>query len=221
MKRETKRIRSKGKPARHEDLLTDTARLAPTEAAKEIGALGGRIRKARQMRELTVGDISSRTGIDVKTLRQIESGEMVPPLGQLIRLGKALDMKMGYFISPGVEKPMTVVREGKGKAVARYGEKKAERYGYFYESLAPEKANRMMEPFIVTLLPTEVEELSTHDGQEFIFVLEGAMKAQVGDQIEFLKPGDAIYYDSNQPHMVKSAAKTKARILAVLHTGAK
>jgi transcriptional regulator with XRE-family HTH domain len=221
MKRETKRVVSKRKPARHEDLLTDSARLAPTEAVRERGALGGRIREARQMRELTIEDISSRTGIDVKTLKQIESGEMAPPLGQLIRLGKALDMKMGYFISPGVEKPMTVVRKGKGQAVARYGEKKAERYGYFYESLAPEKANRMMEPFIVTLLPTEVEELSTHDGQEFIFVLEGEMKVQVGDQIEFLKPGDAVYYDSNQPHMVKSATKTKARILAVLYTGAK
>jgi transcriptional regulator with XRE-family HTH domain len=222
MKRETKRIASKRKPARHEDLLTDASRLLPVEGAEKVKeALGGRIREARQMRELTIEDISSRTGIDVKTLKQIESGEMAPPLGQLIRLGKALDMKMGYFISPGVEKPMTVVRKGKGQAVARYGEKKAERYGYFYESLAPEKANRMMEPFIVTLLPTEVEELSTHDGQEFIFVLEGEMKVQVGDQIEFLKPGDAVYYDSNQPHMVKSATKTKARILAVLYTGAK
>lgn len=219
--KETKRVITRRKLAKHEDLLTDSARLAPTEAVRERGALGGRIREARQMRELTIEDIGSRTGIDVKTLKQIESGEMAPPLGQLIRLGKALDMKMGYFISPGVEKPMTVVRKGKGQAVARYGEKKAERYGYFYESLAPEKADRMMEPFIVTLLPTEAEELSTHDGQEFIFVLEGEMKVQVGDQIDFLKPGDAVYYDSSQPHMVKSATKTKARILAVLYTGAK
>ncbi len=177
MKKETKRVTRKKKPARHEDLLTDSARLAPVEEAEKVKeALGGRIREARQMRELTLEDISSRTGIDVKTLKRIESGETAPPLGQLIRLGKALDMKMGYFISPGVEKPITVVRKGKGQAVARYGEKKAEQYGYFYESLAPEKANRMMEPFIVTLLPTEAEEFSTHDGQEFLFVLEGEMK---------------------------------------------
>jgi transcriptional regulator with XRE-family HTH domain len=219
MKKETKRVTSKRRPVRHEDLLTDASRLAPAEKVR--GALGQRIREARQIRELTLEDISSRTGINVRTLKQIESGEMAPPLGQLIRLGKALDMKMGYFISPGVEKPMTVVRKGKGQAVARYGKKKAEQYGYFYESLAPEKANRMMEPFIVTLLPTEAEEFSTHDGQEFIFVLEGEMKVQVGDQIDFLKPGDAVYYDSNQPHLVKSATKTKTRILAVLYTGAK
>jgi quercetin dioxygenase-like cupin family protein len=173
------------------------------------------------MRDLTLEDISSRTGIDVIALKHIESSEMAPPLGQLIKLGKALDMKMGYFISPGVDKPMTVVHKGQGQAVARYGEKKSQQYGYSYESLAPEKANRMMEPFIVTLLPTDAEEFSAHDGQEFLFVLEGEMKVQVGDQVEFLKPGDAIYYDSSQPHLVKSATKTRARILAVLYTGSK
>jgi len=207
---------------KHEDFLTDASRLAPAGMKeKEKKALGERIRAAREMRGLTLEDISSRTGIDVATLKDIESSKMAPPLGQLIRLGKALDMKMGYFISPGVDKPMTVVRQGKGQAVARYGKKKGEEYGYSYESLAPEKANRMMEPFIVTLLPTEAEEFSSHDGQEFLFVLEGEMKVQVGDKVEFLKPGDAVYYDSTQPHLVKSATSTKATILAVLYTGSK
>jgi len=207
---------------KHEDFLTDASRLAPAGVKeKEKEALGERIRAAREMRGLTLEDISSRTGIDVATLKDIESSKMAPPLGQLIRLGKALDMKMGYFISPGVDKPMTVVRQGKGQAVARYGKKKGEEYGYSYESLAPEKANRMMEPFIVTLLPTEAEEFSSHDGQEFLFVLEGEMKVQVGDKVEFLKPGDAVYYDSTQPHLVKSATRTRARILAVLYTGTK
>ena len=229
MKKEEKRVKTAGKassakrkPARHEDFLTDSSRLAPAEVAKkERGALGERIRTARETRGLTLEDISSRTGIDVPTLRRLESSEMAPPLGQLIRLGKALDMKMGYFISPGVDKPMTVVHKDKRRAVARYGQKKQEQYGYSYESLAPEKANRMMEPFIVTLLPTAAEEFSAHDGQEFLFVLEGEMKVQVGDQIEFLRPGDAVYYDSNQPHLVKSATRTKTTILAVLYTGSK
>jgi len=215
MKKEEKRVK-------HEDFLTDVSRLAPVKpAAKEKEALGARIRTAREMRGLTIEDISSRTGIDVKTLKSIESSEMVPPLGQLIRLGKALDMKMGYFISPGVDKPITVVRKGKGQAVARHGKKKGEQHGYSYESLAPEKANRMMEPFIVTLLPTDTQEFSSHDGQEFLFVLEGEVQVQVGNRAEFLHPGDAAYYDSNQPHLVKSATKTKATILAVLYTGSK
>lgn len=219
--KQKRRVTARTKAAKHEDLLTDTSGIAGGAAATERGALGARIREAREMRGLTLEDISSRTGIDVATLQRMESGETVPPLGQLIKLGKALDMKMGYFISPGVEKPMTIVRKEQRRAVARYGQRRAERYGYFYESLAPEKADRMMEPFIVTLLPTDVEELSTHDGQEFLFVLDGEMKVQVGDEVEFLKPGDAVYYDSSQPHLVKSATKGKTTILAVLYTGAK
>jgi quercetin dioxygenase-like cupin family protein len=94
-------------------------------------------------------------------------------------------------------------------------------YGYFYESLAPEKADRLMEPFIVTLVPTDKEEFSTHAGQEFLYVLEGEMKVQVGDRVEFLKPGDAVYYDSNQPHLVKCVGANVTKILAVLYTGSK
>lgn len=206
----------------HEDFITDASHVSLAQALqKDKEALGERIRTAREMRGLSLDDISSRTGIDAATLNRIELNEMVPPLGQLIRLGKALDMKMGYFISPGVDKPMTVVRRGRGQAVARYGKKKSQQYGYTYESLAPEKANRIMEPFIVTLLPTDTEEFSAHDGQEFIYVLEGEMKVQVGDQTELLHPGDAIYYDSSQPHLVKTATRTKTTILAVLYTGAK
>ncbi|MDI6753863.1 MAG: XRE family transcriptional regulator [Thermodesulfobacteriota bacterium] len=213
---------------RHEetyDLLTDSAHLKMGVPAgvspKEKEYLGDRIRKAREMRGLTLKDLSSRTGISVAALKKVEANETIPPLGELIKLGKAVEMKMGYFISPGVEKPMTVVRAESRPAVSRYGKARSEQYGYAYESLAPEKANRFMEPFLITMVPSEMKELSTHDGQEFIFVLEGEMKAQVGDQMEVLRPGDAVYYDSSCPHLVKCAGNKPAKILAVLYTGIK
>lgn len=205
-----------------EDLLTDSSRLGrPGVPAGEKGTLGDRIRKAREMRGLTLNDLSSRTGIGIETLERIESNEMIPPLGELIKLGKAVEMKMGYFISPGVEKPMTVVRSDCRLAISRYGKRRSEQYGYSYESLAPEKANRFMEPFLITMVPTDAKELSTHDGQEFIFVLEGEMKAQVGDQVEILHAGDAVYYDSSCPHLVKCSGDKPTKILAVLYTGSK
>ena len=212
--------RAKSRTARHDDLLTDLASLPRMEAVEEgKESLGDRIRRVREMRGLTVKDLSSRTGIDVDTLGRIESGKVIPALGQLVRLGKALDMKMGYFISPGIDKPMTVVRKHERRPVSRYGEAKSMLYGYSYESLAPDKGNRLMEPFIVTLVPTETEESSTHAGQEFLYVLEGEIKVQVGDRKDLLKPGDAVYYDSNQPHLVRCAGTTQAKILAVLYAG--
>jgi mannose-6-phosphate isomerase-like protein (cupin superfamily) len=137
----------------------------------------------------------------------------------LVRQGKALDMKMGYFISPGIDEPMTVIRKHERQPVSRYGEARSMLYGYSYESLAPDKANRLMEPFIVTLVPTETEEFSTHAGQEFLYVLEGEIKVQVREHGDFLKTGDAVYYDSNQPHLVRCAGTALARVLAVLYAG--
>lgn len=205
-----------------DDLLTDSSHLGRLGVAPgEKDNLGDRIRKAREMRGLTLNDLSSRTGIRVDTLERVESNEMIPPLGELIKLGKAVEMKMGYFISPGVDKPMTVVRSDCRPAVSRYGKSRSEQYGYFYESLAPEKANRIMEPFLITMVPTDVKELSSHDGQEFIFILEGEISAQVGDQAEILRAGDAVYYDSSYPHLVKCASDKLAKILAVLYTGSK
>ena len=213
---------AKGKAAKHDDFLTDLANLAHLEGmAEEKESLGDRIRRVREMRGLTIKDLSSRTGIEINTLERTESGETIPALGQLARLGRALDMKMGYFISPGIDKLMTVVRKDERRPISRYGETKSMQYGYFYESLAPEKADRLMEPFIVTLVPTDVEEFSTHAGQEFLYVLEGEMKVQVGDRVEFLKPGDAVYYDSNQPHLVRCVGTTVTKALAVLHTGSR
>ena len=213
---------SKGKAVKQDDFLTDLANISRIEHMDEAKeSPGDRIRRVRQERGLTIKDLSSRTGIDTTALERIESSETIPALGQLVRLGRALDMKMGYFVSPGIDQLMTVVRKDARRPISRYGETKSMEYGYFYESLAPEKADRLMEPFIVTLVPTATEEFSTHAGQEFLYVLEGELKLQVGDRVEFLKPGDAAYYDSNQPHLVRCAGATATKVLAVLYTGSK
>lgn len=213
-------VRARG----HEDFLTasiDTASAgaAPRVAPVEKRRLGERIREAREMRGLTLEDLSSRSGVSVDGLERVEANRAIPPLGQLVRLGKALEMKMGYFLSAGVDKPMCVVRSDARPKVARHGKQRSEQYGYVYESLAPEKINRLMEPFLVTLTPTEFGEFSSHDGQEFLFVLEGAIRVQVGKEVEVLHPGDSIYYDSSHPHLVKCHGSRPAKILAVIHAG--
>jgi quercetin dioxygenase-like cupin family protein len=213
-------VRARG----HEDFLTasnDTASAGAAPGGAPVGkrSLGERIREAREMRGLTLQDLSSRSGVSVDGLERVEANRAIPPLGQLVRLGKALEMKMGYFLSAGVDKPMCVVRSDARPTVARHGKQRSEQYGYVYESLAPEKTNRLMEPFLVTLTPTEFGEFSSHDGQEFLFVLEGEIRVQVGKEVEVLHPGDSIYYDSSHSHLVKCYGSKPAKILAVIHAG--
>jgi transcriptional regulator with XRE-family HTH domain len=180
--------------------------------------VGERVRDVREKKGLSLTDISQRTGISESTLVEIEKGNMDPPLGTVIKLAKALEMKMGYFISGEETRPFTIVRHDDRKAISRYDSRKGQQYGYQYESLAPHKKDRHMEPFMVTLGPSETEEeRSSHDGQEFIYVMEGTMEVRLGEEVYLLYPGDAIYYDSTVPHLVKCHGKEATRILAVLY----
>ncbi len=194
--------------------------ISPASPEEDIQInVGERVRRVRENRDLTLKDISQRTGLDAAFLEQIENGSVAPPLGTVIKLAKALDLKMGYFISGEEDKPYTVVRKNDRKVISRYSSKKGKYYGYGYESLAPQKKDRHMEPFLVSLEPSKAdEERSAHDGQEFIYVLEGAMEVRLGEEVYVLEPGDSIYYDSTVPHLVKNHGSGVTRILAVLYS---
>jgi len=180
--------------------------------------VGERVKAVRERRGLTLKDISQRTDIDISLLEEIEKGDVAPPLGVVIKLAKALEMKMGYFISGEENRPYTIVRRDDRKVISRYDSKKEKHYGYEFESLAPHKTDRHMEPFMVTLGPTDTEEeISAHDGQEFIYVLEGNMEVLYGEENYILEPGDSVYYDSTVPHLVKCHGGKKTKILAVLY----
>ncbi len=189
------------------------------EQAGEPTAIGQRVRLVREEKGMTTKDVGQRTGLSPDYLDQIEADELSPPLGVLIKIAKALDMKLGRFISTGEVKPFTVVRKDERRIVSRYTSAQGDQYGYTYESLAPDKKDRHMEPFMVTLVPSRAKkELSTHEGQEFIYILEGAMEVTLEDFTDVLYPGDSIYYDSTIPHLVRCHGDKEAVILAVLYT---
>ena len=180
--------------------------------------VGERFRSVRESRSLSLQDVSQRTDMDVSLLKQIEDGTIAPPLGVVIKLAKALEMKIGYFISGEEDRPFTIVRRDDGKVISRYDSEKGKHYGYEYVSLAPHKKDRHMEPFLVTLEPAATEEeRSAHDGQEFIYVLEGNMEVLYGEETYILEPGDSVYYDSTVPHLVKCHGGKQTKILAVLY----
>lgn len=187
------------------------------EGSAEVGM---RIKEARESRGFSPFDVYLRTGIVVDLLSQFEEGRVMPPLGTVVKLAKALDLKMGDFLSGKESLPYTIVRREDRKPTSRYDPKREKQYGYEYESLAPLKKDRHMEPFLVTLKPSETEEeRSTHDGQEFIFVLQGSMEVRLGEEAHILEPGDSIYYDATVPHLVKCHSRDTTKILAVLYTG--
>ena len=149
----------------------------PLAVSDAVLNVGENVRKTREEKGLSLSDIAQRTGLDINLLREIEDGKASPPLGTIIKLAKSLHMKMGYFISGAENLSYTIVRKNDRKLISRFDSKKSDKYGYEFISLAPHKKDRHMEPFIVTLEPSVEEEPSTHDGQEFIYVLQGKMRS--------------------------------------------
>ena len=95
-----------------------------------------------------------------------------------------------------------------------------EKRGLDFHPLATNKRDRSMEPFLIDVHAPDGEqfELSSHEGEEFMYVLSGELEVVYGKETYHVKAGDSIYYDSIVPHHVHSAAHTETRILAVVYT---
>ncbi|MFP4392894.1 MAG: helix-turn-helix domain-containing protein [Desulfohalobiaceae bacterium] len=194
----------------------------------EIGAsegmdmqeLGEKVRQLRQEQGLKLSDLSRATGYEQDFLARIEKGEVQPQLGTIIRLSKVLAGDLGTLISGEGDKAYAITKSKDRKSVSRSTSSQDKQELYSYMSLAPEVRGRHMEPLVVRLRENPDEETSVHDGEEFIFVLEGKVLVRLGEDRFELEPGDSVYYQSTQPHML-AARQDSATILAVIYEGQK
>ena len=190
------------------------------DEAINLAQVGERIKKVREEKKLSLTDLAEKTGYSSAIISQIENHLLSPSLGTLIQISHALDVPLSKIFGEKRGHPYTIARKNERKLVSRFASKEGVNYGYTYESRGFDKKNRRMEPVIVTLEPATVkqEKLSTHSGEEFIYVLEGEMEVILGNLKDTLSPGDSIYYDSTLPHHVACVGDTPTKILAVLFT---
>jgi len=184
--------------------------------AGEVDEVGTRIRLLRQERGISLEDLSSLTGFEISDLEDIENGKQKPQLGTVMKLSKALDAAVGRLVSGLGTKLYSITRKNDRKQVARSASKTNKKNVYAYMSLAPEVQGRHMEALIVQLEKIEEKEVSVHNGEEFIFVLEGIVNLTIANETYDLEPGDSAYYLSTTSHYI-TAKTDKATILAVLY----
>lgn len=182
----------------------------------DVEEVGNRIKKLREERAISIEDLSNLTGFEVSRLKDIESGREKPQLGTVMKLSKALDSAMGRLISDIGNKLYSITRKDERKEISRCASKTGKGNVYSYMSLAPEVQGRHMEALIVQLEKTDDKERSIHNGEEFIFVLEGIVNLTIGKDAYDLEPGDSAYYLSTTSHFL-TAKTDKATILAVLY----
>lgn len=183
-------------------------------------SLGETIRTLRIEKGISLHDIAALTGISEDDFSRIESDELSPPLGTIISIAKVLEVRVGDFFGDTGNSPFCIVRKDNGAAVSRFSADYSKSCGYSYQGLGQQKRNRQMEPFLITLNPTNEHTqalANQHIGEEFIFVLEGDVEVKILDHKDVLHTGDSIYYDSNVPHIISCHGDKPATILAVIY----
>ncbi len=187
--------------------------------------IGKKVRLIRESRKLSIDDVSERTNLSAAGIESIEKGELIPGLTPLIKIARVLGVRLGTFMDDQENLGPVLVRgadERDKKSVTRFSERNnAVSSDLDFYSLAQNKADRHMEPFVIDIYPQSEEDvkLSRHEGEEFIYVLSGNVEIIYGKDKYELQPGDSIYYDSIVAHHVHSH-EGKAKILAVVYTPA-
>ena len=198
------------------DFFEDLTGDIPLEPPKSMDDVGDRILRIRQEKDLSLDEISKMTGFDVEFLSKIENKELQPQLGTVIKLSKALDSAFGRLVSGVGEKLYSITRKDERRTISRSTSKKGQKQIYTYKSLAPDVKGRHMEAFLVQLEEDPEKEISLHEGEEFIFVLDGEVILEIGEDKFVLEPGDSAYYLSTTAHHI-AAKNGKATILAVMY----
>jgi len=183
--------------------------------------IGEKVRQLRESRQMTIELLAEQSQCHAEQIRQIEDGALVPSLTPLMEISRALGVRLGTLLDDDPIDGPIVFKSAESPNVIRFSGKDPEAISSnldFY-SMGSGKRDRHMEPFMIDVKPRsgEAPPLSAHEGEEFIFVLSGAIQINYGKNSYELEAGESIYYDSVVPHDVHAKGNDNARILAVVY----
>ena len=183
--------------------------------------IGAKLRQLREAKQMTVEQLAEQSQCHAEQIRQIEGGDLVPSLTPLMEIARALGVRLGTLLDDDPLEGPVVFTSTQSPNVIRFSGKDPEATSSnldFY-SMAAGKKDRHMEPFMIDVKPRsgDAPPLSAHEGEEFIYVLSGAIQINYGKNTFELEAGESIYYDSVVPHDVHARGEENARILAVIY----
>ena len=179
-----------------------------------------KMKSIRERQNMTIEELAEASGVKLEVLQAIENGEVIPSLTPLTKMARALGVRLGTFLDDTPQIGPVVTRGGKTENTLYFSgrEDVTNATNLEYHSLGAGKIDRNVDPFIINIKYEEKEkELSSHEGEEFIYVLEGEIEVIYGKDSFIIGEGDSIFYDSVVPHHLHANGKN-SKILAVLYT---
>jgi len=185
----------------------------PPASCAPPGVLAAKARLLRAQRQLTLRDLSQRTGISSSALSKIENGHLSPTYEKIVALANGLEVDVSELFTR-VARPAPTGRRSithKGMGVHHVTPQ------YEYELLCPDVSDKEFVPLATRIRAHSVQEfpqLPKHDGEEFVYVVRG----EVWLHSEFYEPvrltrGDSCYFDSSMGHAFVSTSRQDAEVL--------
>jgi transcriptional regulator with XRE-family HTH domain len=155
--------------------------------------LGKRLRALRDDQGLTLAQLGQQVALSASYLSQVERGVTMPSLPRLTAIAAALDVEVRYFFEDDVSSPR-VVKLNQGKRLRSTA-------NTIVELLSADLLDKKIQPYRLACQPGAArDQLPTHPGEEFFFVLKGQLTVTVGEEPFVLEAGDSIHYQAFQPH---------------------
>jgi transcriptional regulator with XRE-family HTH domain len=167
-----------------------------------LAAVGPRLRELRRRRGTTLTDLSTATGISVSTLSRLESGQRRPTLELLLPLARAHGVQIDELVgAPPTGDPRVHLRP-----IRRHG-----------MTLVPltRRAGGVQAYKLIIDSGRSTPDLKTHEGYEWMYVLNGRLRAVLGDHDMVLEPGEAAEFDTRVPHWFGSLGGEPVEVLSL------
>jgi transcriptional regulator with XRE-family HTH domain len=179
--------------------------------------VGARLRELRLGRKLTITKLAELSGVPSSTISKIENGQLRPSLVHAINLASALRENLGFLIERFRDKPRLV-------SVVRTRDRNTINYpdmGLKLQDLSGHFSSGVLEARLGILKPNAHSGLAgmRHPGEEFCYVVAGAMRYQIGGQIYDLSAGDYLHFKSTIQHSWETSHQRETRVLWVFSDG--
>jgi electron transfer flavoprotein alpha subunit/transcriptional regulator with XRE-family HTH domain len=188
-----------------DDICTDM----PVQLKKS--GFGEKIRTLREAQGWSQEQLAETTGQTPEFIAGVESGDISPPVAFFLRLSGACGVDPGTFLR---EEEKERFRDQRTQAYVNRTR------NYSYETLTSGAEHDHLRAFMVTIEPHHDHKpvAYKHEGEEFIFVMEGELEFTLGSRMHTLKKGESIHFHSNTPHKLKSLSAEMTRCLVILYT---
>jgi transcriptional regulator with XRE-family HTH domain len=163
--------------------------MTTTDLDGTLDGVGPRLRTLRSKRELTLAQLAAQTAISVSTLSRLESGERRPTLELLLPLARAYGVTLDELVdAPPTGDPRIHLKPISAEGMTMLPLTRRAGGVQAYKLIIPADSTRRR------------PELKTHEGYEWLYVLDGNLRAIIGEHDLVLAPGEAAEFDTRVPH---------------------